>query len=158
MGVKQTPDSFWARVKKSRGCWEWQGACNSTGYGNVAWAGKVYTAHRIAAWLSEMIDTPAAPKNRKGSGFVLHKCDNRRCCNPRHFVVGTYSANQQDAYSKKRKAQPRGEHHANAKLTKKQVQAIREAYANGHVQTKLAAMYGVSQRVISLIVQGKSYR
>jgi len=158
MGAKQTPDSFWARVKKSRGCWEWQGACNSTGYGNVAWAGKVYTAHRVAAWLSGMVQDPAAPKNRKGSGFIMHKCDNRKCCNPKHFAVGSYSANQQDAYNKKRKEQPKGEHHANAKLTKKQALAIRKAYANGHIQTKLAAIYGVSQRAISLIVRGESYK
>jgi len=155
--AKQTPESFWAKVKKSRGCWEWQGCLNSTGYGNVAWRGKRYTAHRIAAWLVDMINTPAAPKNRKDSGFVMHTCDNRKCCNPAHFGVGTYAENQKDAYDKRRRVQPRGQHHTNAKLTNQQAKAIRAAYTKGQTQMKLAAKYGVSQRVISLIVRGESY-
>lgn len=162
MSAKQTAESFWARVKKDprnrNGCWEWQGALNSTGYGNVVWHGRVYTTHRVAAWLTELIDDPAAPKNRRGSGFVLHKCDNRKCCNPSHFFLGTFGDNQKDAYTKKRRAQPRGQHHTNAKLTNAQARAIRDAYAKGSVQTELAVRYGVSQRVISLIVRGESYQ
>lgn len=158
MSAKQTPDSFWAKVKKSRGCWEWQGSLNSTGYGNVLWSGKPYTAHRVAAWLLGMVDTPTAPKNRKDYGFIMHTCDNRKCCNPTHFVVGTYSENQRDAYNKQRKSQPRGQYHANAKLTNQQAEAIRTAYTKGQTQMKLAVKYGVSQRVVSLIVRGKSYK
>lgn len=157
MANKQTPESFWARVKKSHKCWEWQGACNNTGYGTVGWHGKVYTAHRIAAWLSGLVADPARPTNSKEKAHVLHKCDNRKCCNPTHFFIGSYSDNQLDAYAKKRRVQPKGEGNSNAKLTNNQAAALREAYRKGQTQMKLAAIYGISQRAVSLIVRGESY-
>lgn len=158
MSRKQTAESFWARVKKSRGCWEWQGACSNTGYGSVAWDGNVYTTHRIAAWLSGLVGSPSAPTSSREPTHVLHKCDNRKCCNPKHFFLGTFTDNMADAYRKKRKAQPKGEAHANAKLTNAQAEAVREAYREGQTQIKLAAIYGVSQRAISLIVRKETYK
>ena len=155
---KQTAESFWARVKQTKGCWEWQGSCNSTGYGSVGWGGKLYTAHRIAAWLSGLVKEPSAPANSRAKTHVLHKCDNRKCCNPEHFFLGNYADNQKDAYRKVRRAAPNGEKNANSKLTNKQVIAIREAYNKGQTQMNLAATYGVSQRAISLIVRGETYK
>lgn len=160
MSVKQTAESFWAKVAKGKRseCWEWQRTCNNTGYGTVAWHGTNYTAHRVAAWLSGLIDSPNAPKGSWEMTHVLHKCDNRKCCNPHHFFLGSYGDNQKDAYNKKRKKQPKGEAHANAKLTNLQAKAIRNSYANGMTQMQLADIYGVSQRVISLIVRGETYK
>ena len=160
MSVKQTPESFWARVLKGRRseCWGWQGAQNSTGYGSVAWHGQRYTAHRVAAWLSGLVDTPSAPSGSREKTHVLHKCDNRICCNPNHFFLGNYKDNQKDAYVKGRREQPKGEAHVNAKLTNVQAKAIRKSYSNGMTQMQLATIYGVSQRVISLIVREKAYK
>lgn len=158
MSAKQTPKSFWAKVKKSKGCWEWQGACTSTGYGNLSWGGKLYTAHRVAAWLSKLVDSPSAPASPRDKTHVLHKCDNRKCCNPAHFFLGNFADNMKDAYVKSRKVQPQGAAHTNAKLTTQQVAAIREAYDKGQTQIKLAAIYGVSQRAISLIVRKETYK
>jgi hypothetical protein len=62
-----------------------------------------------------------------------------------------------DAYKKKRKVQPKGEAHSNAKLTNAQAEEIRRKYKEGAYQVPLAKEYGVSQQVISLIVRGKSY-
>jgi hypothetical protein len=157
----QTAETFWVRVKigTDKDCWEWQGACNSTGYGTVAWGGKVYTAHRISAWLSRLVESPDAPKHKMEKGFVLHKCDNRKCCNPSHFFIGNYTDNQKDAYSKKRKSQPKGEKHVNSKLTMEEVKHIRMVYRNKwFTQVALAKEYGVSQITISLIVRGKTYK
>ena len=160
MAVKQTPESFWAKVLKGKPneCWEWQRTCNSTGYGSVAWHGINYTAHRVSAWLSGLVDSPSAPKGSREKTHVLHKCDNRKCCNPHHFFLGSLADNMQDAYKKQRKAQPRGEAHTNAKLTDAQAKAVRESYAKGMTQMRLAATYGVSQRAISLIVRGETYK
>ncbi len=159
MSHKQTTESFWARVNKGdpHECWEWSGATNSTGYGTVAWHGHNYTTHRVAAWLSGMVESPSRPPHSRDKGHVLHKCDNRRCCNPNHFFVGSYADNQLDAYRKKRRSQPKGEKHANAKLTNKQAEEIRKRYAAGEYQVPLAKEYGVSQVVISLIVRGETY-
>jgi hypothetical protein len=162
MPAKQTAESFWARVGGDRckhdACWEWQGAHNNTGYGTVAWHGNVYTAHRIAAWLVGLVGSPSAPTESREPTHVLHKCDNRSCCNPSHFFLGSYAENQKDAYRKKRRSQPRGEAHANAKLSNAQAVLIRKMYAVGVTQVALAKAYGVSQRGISLIVRGETYK
>lgn len=158
MAAKQTPESFWARVRKTKNCWEWQGALNNTGYGTVAWDGHVYTAHRVAAWLSGLVKHPSKPTHAAEPTHVLHKCDNRKCCNPEHFFLGTYKDNQLDAYRKKRRAQPRGGAHANAKLTDKQAVEIRRIYrVHGLTQQTIANRYDVSQTVISKIIRGETY-
>lgn len=160
MSRKQTPESFWSRVD-IRGpdeCWPWTGSCNNTSYGTVAWDGKLYVAHRVAAWLEGLVTSPSAPKRKSDPGHVLHSCDTRQCCNPKHFFVGTQGDNIQDAYNKGRMVQPRGQHHANAKLTNEQAAAIRERYSSGELQVPLAAAYGVSQKAISLIVRGETYK
>ena len=162
MAAKQTAESFWARVQGDRrqrnGCWEWQGSLNNTGYGTVAWHGKVYTAHRVAAWLTELVESPSAPLAKQDTTHVLHKCDNRKCCNPTHFFLGSYADNQRDAYAKTRRAQPRGQHHANAKLTNKQAAQVRKLHEAGMTQVVLAKKFGVSQRTISLIVRRETYK
>lgn len=159
MTKKQTPENFWSKVSMGADdeCWEWEGCVNSTGYGNVVWHGKCYTTHRVAAWLSGMVATPQRPKHSRTPTHVLHKCDNRKCCNPNHFFLGTFTDNMRDAYKKKRKVQPKGEAHSNAKLTNAQAEEIRRKYKEGAYQVPLAKEYGVSQQVISLIVRGKSY-
>jgi DNA-binding transcriptional regulator YiaG len=158
MAHKQTAHSFWEKVKKKAGCWEWRGACNSSGYGVVSWRGKRYTAHRVAAWLVGLVTELSAPANPAEKTHVLHKCDNRKCCNPKHFFVGSYTDNQIDAYRKKRREQPRGEAHANAKLTDKQATEIRRVYTvHGLSQQTLANRYDVSQTAISKIIRGETY-
>lgn len=159
MSKKATPESFWARVHKTKktACWNWNGSTNSTGYGSLTYQGQAATAHRVAAYLSGLVPDIKAPTTRKGGGFILHTCDNRRCCNPAHMRVGSYTENQLDAYAKKRRRVFKGEAHANARLTNKQAEKIRALYADGMSQDKIAALYGVAQNTISLIVRGLSY-
>jgi transposase len=67
-------------------------------------------------------------------------------------------ANLLDAYRKGRKRQPQSGH-ANAKLNTNQVQDIRKKYdSGGSKQMELAKEFGVSQRVISLIVRRETYK
>jgi hypothetical protein len=95
---------------------------------------------------------------RSDHGHVLHYCDYRLCCNPGHFFIGTATDNMLDMYQKGRHPVYRGEAHTNAKLTQLQADEIRALYASTKVrQTDLAARYGVSQRVISNIILGRSY-
>lgn len=63
-----------------------------------------------------------------------------------------------DAYKKRRKAQPRGGDHTNAKLTNSQAATVRRLYDSGYTQVSLAEKYSVSQRAISLIVRGETYK
>jgi hypothetical protein len=165
MSAKNTAESFWQRVHKSGpdACWEWGGAKTSSGYGNLAWHGQHVQAHRVAYFLTHggiglTTGFRHVGKAKTYRRFVLHKCDNRVCCNPAHLFLGSMRANQLDAYQKGRKRQPQSAH-ANAKLTHEQVREIRQRYDAGlDLQVPLAKEFGVSQRVISLVVRRETYK
>ena len=161
MTKKSTPEDFWARVVGNRsqrnGCWNWTGATNSTGYGILRFWGKAATAHRVAAFLTGLVPEIEAPRDRRSAGFILHRCDNRLCCNPRHMRVGTYSENQLEAYARRRRVAYKGETHANAKQTRESVALIRDLYVHGVSQDAIAALLQVSQSGISKILLRKSY-
>ena len=158
MSRKQSPKAFWANVvKQESGCWEWQGSYTTSGYGKCGWDGNVYVAHRVAAWITGMVEDMSAPKNSDNPTHVLHRCDNRKCCNPDHLFLGTASDNMQDAYNKKRKVQPRGGAHTNAKLSNSEAEDIRALYAKGLTQMELAERYAVSQTAISRIIRNIGY-
>lgn len=149
--------TFWndrVLVLSPKVCWNWKGGVNSSGYGSF----KGNQAHRFA-YESKI--------GRIDEGLcVLHKCDNRRCCNPDHLFLGTYSDNFRDAFSKGRtfyqkhpEAYPRGENHANAVLTWPIVRAIRKKYATGkYRQIDLARMYNTTQAAVSQLTRNVAWR
>lgn len=107
MGYNRTQGHFWSRktVDPETNCWNWTGCLWSAGYGRVRYVGEVLMAHRLAAFFLEMVDNPSAPLDKKGGGFILHTCDNRKCINPEHLLVGSYTDNNRDAYAKGRMPQ-----------------------------------------------------
>lgn len=144
-GKRNTPESFWARTKVVGACLEWQGYCKPNGYGFIRWNGPHY-AHRIAAWLSGLIDDPKGNRYGFDGTHVLHRCDNKRCCRPDHLFIGTQADNLKDASIKKRmKGAP--------KLSDKETQEIRKKWNELDItQQELASQYQVSQSLISMIV------
>lgn len=116
---KNTPQDVWRfiAVRGEDECWQWTGrkttVKDGNGYGYIAFGGKSYVAHRVVYALS--VDSGigySAPKNKKERGFVLHHCDNRTCCNPKHLFLGNYDDNNKDAARKGRSNAKRGsEHH-----------------------------------------------
>lgn len=151
---------FWAKVSKKGPdeCWEWLGGKNDGGYGQIVLDPRRRTAggkrrrrtmegtHRVA-W---RLHSGAVPKGMS----VLHTCDNPGCVNPSHLFLGTQADNMADMVEKKR--QRRGDNHPTAKLTDKEVRAIRREYATGQsTQAELAEDYQVSSGHISNIVKGK---
>lgn len=87
----------------ANGCWNWKGSKNSNGYGEAHYQDKRILAHRLAAHL--WLRMPLADKR-----FVLHRCDNPACFNPKHLFFGTQSDNMQDCAKKLRHGMLRRTH------------------------------------------------
>jgi len=139
---------FWTFVDR-RGpdeCWEWKKSLTE-GYGNATINKTGMRAHR-AAWV---LTTGEIPDGL----WVLHKCDNRKCCNPAHLFLGTRQDNLNDMFAKGRNQ--RGEMCPNAKLTAEKVRSIRALIANGMGNREIAAVYGVSHATISDIRCGATW-
>lgn len=93
---------------------------------------------------------------------VRHTCDNRRCINPEHLLLGTQLDNIQDMVDRDRYAKQAGEENPRAVLTWDVVADIRRNYKKGarsgeYTRTALAEKYGVSAATISDIVGGRSW-
>lgn len=150
----KTIDEFWSGVSnvgQPDVCWEWQQGCNGEGYG-LWWDGtKQYYTHRVAY---EAKYGPIPPGQ-----LVCHTCDNRKCCNPSHFFLGTITDNMRDRTTKGRTKVAVGEAQGLHKLTADQVKDIRAEYATGSTSyRKLAEKYGVSHTVIRYVVVGKTWQ
>lgn len=89
-------DRFHSRYRKVGSCWLTIKP-GATGYGSVEKDGKTLGMHR-ASWLIHKGSLPETPL------CVLHKCDNRACCNPKHLYLGTKKDNRRDFMQRNLKA------------------------------------------------------
>lgn len=91
-------ERFWAKVLKGGPdeCWPWTGARNPHGYGKlkIKRTRMVITAPRFAFAVHFDVDP--------GEQCVLHRCDNRACCNPNHLFLGSQLDNLADMRAKGR--------------------------------------------------------
>jgi len=85
---------------------------------------------------------------------VRHICDNPACINPGHLRIGTQADNVADMHARRRQADRRGEAHGEAKLTDAAVRHIRRREMTGRAY---AALYGVSESAVSLVLRGKAW-
>lgn len=153
--IKNTPEKFWSRIKKlENGCWEWQGARDAKGYGQLRFVvitgegnGRGIRAHVVAYILTN----GPIPDGL----WVLHKCDNPPCCNPAHLFLGTAKDNGSDCASKKRTAW--GERNGKTKFNAKRALNIIMAAAQGVPQNRLARIFGVHESTVSLLVRKKRW-
>ena len=158
--VKPPHERFFAKVDKTDGCWNWT-ACTygRMGYGKFSVARSTSVSAHCWSYEYHHGDIP------KGM-VVMHTCDNPKCVNPDHLVLGTRQDNQRDMKEKGRAAS--GERHHNSVLTEREVLAIREmlkrfppspsgsSLAYG-IQTFLSKWFGVHQVTISNVYLRKSW-
>ena len=144
---------FWDKVRIGRTpdeCWEWTAYKDKHGYGKFS-SGPHHGLHCLAhrsAW--QLLNGPVP-----GGLDVLHKCDNRSCCNPNHLFVGTHQENMSDMKQKGRSVGFAGETNPSAILTEKEVQKIRKSKKSGK---QLSEEYRVACSTISAIKNHKLWR
>ncbi|MGA9897832.1 MAG: HNH endonuclease, partial [Terriglobales bacterium] len=88
---------FWKHVNKNGpmsatcapgfgNCWDWTGAKDAAGYGQLSVNSKLEKAHHVA-WFLEHGSFPK---------YLMHVCDRTSCVRPTHLEEGTQTANNYD--------------------------------------------------------------
>ena len=168
---------FWSKVviRGESDCWEWRAYRNKFGYGQIGYMRRKVAATHIALLLDG--------RPRPEGFFALHSCDNPGCVNPHHLRWGTDRDNKADATlrgrwangdrhnsrtrpdripkgswhwsTRNRQSIQKGQDHHQAKLSEKEVLAIR---CSKEKLVPLAQKYGVSISAISNIKRGKGWK
>lgn len=135
-------------------CVEWPLSCNPvTGYGQISTKdepGGSLATHRIAYEIYK--------GNIPDLLLVRHTCDNRKCVNPNHLMLGTQNDNIKDMWQRGR--QPKygydfkGEKNPFSKLKDNQVLEIKKSSLSHNA---LAEIYGVSSSTIGMIKAGETW-
>lgn len=76
---------FWGKVRVTSGCWEWQGAKTSRGYGSIRLGRRTLVAHRYSYQFC---------RGQIPVGLELdHLCRNHECVSPYHLEAVTHAEN-----------------------------------------------------------------
>lgn len=148
---KTFAERFWGMADTSGGpdaCWHWKGFVHPNGYGQLP----PTLAHR-ASW--EIHNGPI-PEGLQ----ILHKCDNRKCVNPKHLFLGTQLDNMHDMINKGRavRVPMLGEKNPRAKINKQIVHLIREKSDSGMKPGPIAKELGISVNAVRGVVKGASWK
>ena len=123
------------------------------GYKNTSWNNVPIRAHRKAYCIANEL----MPADIAGT-VVRHTCDNGRCINPEHLILGSAEDNRLDMMGRRRQAKGTG--HGCAKLSEEDVNYIRANYvyrsrtAGGPA---LAARFGIHITQVLRIVRGERW-
>jgi hypothetical protein len=141
---EQKNSKFWAKVDRTDlfACWDWTGGrSGGNGYGMTSVGGEKQYAHRIAYELSG----GTIPDDLN----LLHRCNNKLCCNPLHHYTGDQLQNAADA---KRAGAMTG-----PKLTPSKARQIAAARKSGLTYVQLADKFGISAQSIGKVCRGETW-
>ncbi len=136
------------------GCWNCTShKQNPDGYPRAFRNGKDLLIHKF---IYEQING-VVPKGME----IRHSCDNPKCINPDHLLLGTHADNMKDMKERERASRvggPKGEKSYTIKLTKEDVLEIRShEYYVGLVK-QLSQKYKVSESLIRHIRNGTRWK
>lgn len=147
---------LWSKIDTTGGkqaCWNWTGSTTPqvSGYkGLYGGYGRIQTRNEEGAWYVEYahrIVYVACVGDIPEGIYVLHTCDNPRCCNPAHLFLGTAADNAADRSAKGRDAKVR----PRPAITVRNIE-ICTRVASGERRSDLALDYNLSPRTIEGIV------
>ena len=142
--MKDLKRKFEAQVIRNEGCWDWKGFIRPDGYVRIKYGGRTTSIGGHVA--SYMIHHNLLDLN---GSHVLHICDNRKCTNPDHLFLGTYSDNMIDMVHKMRRS--------TSKLSPINIRHIKMMLKNGLSCTRISKMFGVHRGTINDIKLGKTW-
>jgi hypothetical protein len=89
---------------------------------------------------------------------VLHSCDNRSCCNPKHFFKGTHLDNQRDKWAKGRGWVRKGEQCNFVKITEEIAAEARRRYDAGELVGAIASDLGLTYGNVMAIGRRQTWK
>lgn len=137
---------FWSKVdvKGDDDCWNWKASIfKYGGYGQFWINYTQMNASRVAYMMT--YGTIESTKI-----LVLHKCDNKLCCNPSHLYLGNHSDNMSDTLA--RTSVRRGRY---TKLKDGELWLMRKLFDAGINRTLIGKMFKMSRNSVYYLL---SYR
>ncbi len=121
------------------GCMEWTRCFNTDGYPRMTLDGNVnIKVHRQVYALFNGEDI---------SGRVVrHTCDNKRCINPQHLILGNNIDNVRDRVERER---------TYGHVPTDQIEAVRSLRESGFTYLKIAKLLGIKYKRVEYIVKRK---
>lgn len=142
MNRQSIMDRFMSKVEKTDTCWNWTAFIHKNGYGRLSFNKKQMAAHRVSFILH---------KGQINDGlFVLHTCDNRKCINPDHLLLGTQKENLIDMAKKGRQGIQKIDGH--------DAYLIRNAIKDGFSNKMIAFYFDVVPDTIKGIRYNRSHK
>jgi hypothetical protein len=155
MPASRAPETVFDRCLLVGACLEWQGAIRSDGYGSVGFNSIHRKPHHVAFAVSYGFSLDEMRVFTKELGlYVMHTCDNRRCINPSHLILGTASDNAADRSMKGRSSSRRGGCSGRAKLTE---ESARRILSDQRPTRDIASAYCVSMSTVQRIRNGSQW-
>jgi len=133
-------------IKKGKNeCWDWNGFIRPDGYTRIKFGSRTTSVGgHVVSWMIKHNRIIKAGEN------ILHKCDNRKCTNPKHLYLGSYSDNMVDMVTRNR--------HPGIKLSISNVKKIKKLLLIGAAIVDLASMFKVKWGTIYDIKHNKTWK
>lgn len=100
--MTEVVERFWSKVNKEgpvhptlgTKCWEWTASLTRGGYGQFF--PKKFVNRQAHRFSYELVHGPIGDVKK----LVMHRCDNKKCVNPGHLILGNHRENAWDAINK----------------------------------------------------------